>query len=198
MVLHRVLRGNHQKRLRQRVRMRIDRDLAFVHGFEQRRLRLGRGAVDFIGEQDVGKNRPALELKLLFDGRVDGNSQNIRWQHVAGELHPLKTAVDGPRQSLAESSLAHSGNPFNQQMPASKHRHQGKTDYVVLTANYLAEYVFQLRRAMGRGNGGFGRHLRNSTMHVRMLRGGRGITNVTRQPSALSETLYGSGAGAFS
>ena len=63
----RVLRGDHQKRLRQRVRVRVDRDLAFVHGFEQRGLRLGRGAVDFVGQQHVGEDRAALEFELLLD-----------------------------------------------------------------------------------------------------------------------------------
>ena len=33
-----ILRGNHQKRLRQRIRMSIHRHLAFIHGFEQRAI----------------------------------------------------------------------------------------------------------------------------------------------------------------
>ncbi len=33
-----ILRGNHQKRLRQRIGMGIHRDLAFVHGFQQARI----------------------------------------------------------------------------------------------------------------------------------------------------------------
>ncbi len=113
-MFHRILRGNYQKGLRQRVRVRIHRDLAFVHGFEQGGLGLGRRAVDLIGQQDIGKNRPTLEFKLLFDGRVDRDAQNIGRQHIAGELYPLETAVDGPRQSMAKRSLAHSRNAFNQ------------------------------------------------------------------------------------
>ncbi len=100
-MLDRVLSGDHQEGLRQGIRVRIDRDLAFVHGLEQRRLGLGSGAVDLVGQQDVGENRSALELKLLLDGGVDRNTKNIRRQHVAGELHSLKTAVNGPRQCLA-------------------------------------------------------------------------------------------------
>ena len=158
MVLHRILRGNYQKGLRQRIGVRIHRDLAFVHGFEQGGLCLGGGAVDFVGQQDVGKNRPTLEFKLLLDGGVDRDAKHIRRQHVAGELHPLKAAVDGARQGLAEGSLAHSRNAFNQKMAASQNRHQCKADNVVLAANYLTKCVLQLRRAMGRGYGGFGRH----------------------------------------
>jgi len=107
--------------------------LAFVHGFEQRRLRLGRGAVDFIGEQDVGKNRPALELKLLFDGRVDGNSQKIRWQHVAGELHPLKSTVDGAGQSLSQRCLTNARNAFDEQVSTGEDADQCEADDIVLS-----------------------------------------------------------------
>ena len=70
MVLDRILGGDHQERLRQRIRMRVHRDLAFIHGLEQRGLSLGGGAVDLIREQDVGENRFTLELKLLLDGGV--------------------------------------------------------------------------------------------------------------------------------
>ena len=138
--------------------MRIHRDLAFVHGLEQRRLGFGSGAVDLVGQQDVGENRSALELKLLLDGGVDRDAKNVRRQHVAGELHSLKAAVDGPRQCLAERRLAHPRDAFDQQVSASQHRDQRQPDDVILAANHLAQRVFQLRRAMGHGNSGFRRH----------------------------------------
>jgi hypothetical protein len=47
--------------------MRVDGDLAFVHGLEQRGLCFGRGAIDLVGQQDVGENRAALEFEFLFD-----------------------------------------------------------------------------------------------------------------------------------
>ena len=105
----RILRGNHQKRLRQRVGMRIHRHLAFVHGFEQGRLGLRRSAIDLIGQQHVGEHRAALEFELLFDGGVDRDPQNIGGKHVAGELHPLKGAIEGPGQGLSQRGLADAG-----------------------------------------------------------------------------------------
>ena len=51
-----VLRGDHQERLRQRERLPLDRHLRLLHGLQQRRLRLGRGAVDLVGEQQVGED----------------------------------------------------------------------------------------------------------------------------------------------
>ena len=52
-----VLRGHHQERLFQLVRGFADGDLAFLHGFEQGALHLGRGAVYFIRQDEVGENR---------------------------------------------------------------------------------------------------------------------------------------------
>ena len=60
-----ILRGEHEKRLRQRMRVIVDGDLRFVHRFEQRGLRLRRGAIDFVGQHDVGEHRPGLEFEFL-------------------------------------------------------------------------------------------------------------------------------------
>ena len=36
-----------------------------VHGFEQRRLRLGRRAIDLVGQQEMREHRTRLELEFL-------------------------------------------------------------------------------------------------------------------------------------
>ena len=66
MVLHWILRGDHQKWIGQRMRMTVDRDLALVHRLQQRRLRLRRRAVDLVSEQNIGEDGPALELEALL------------------------------------------------------------------------------------------------------------------------------------
>ena len=77
MVLHRVLGGDDQKRLGQGIREPVNRNLVLVHGLEQRRLGLGRGAINLIGQQDVGEDRPRFEFELLLNRGVDRNSQHI-------------------------------------------------------------------------------------------------------------------------
>ena len=72
------------------MRLAVERDLAFVHGFEQCRLRFGRSAVDLIGQQNVGKHRAGFEFELLLDRGIYRDSEHIGRQHVAGELEPLK------------------------------------------------------------------------------------------------------------
>ncbi|SPF47293.1 hypothetical protein SBA1_730005 [Candidatus Sulfotelmatobacter kueseliae] len=144
MVLDRILRGNHQKRLRQLVGVCVHRDLALVHGLEQRRLCFGSGAVDFVGQQNVGENRAALELELLLHRRKNRDAEHVGRQHVAGELHPLKGAVNGPGQSLSERGFADPGNAFNQQVPAGENRHQSQAHHFVAAANHPAQSPFEV------------------------------------------------------
>ena len=137
-MFHRILRGDDQERLRQFIGVCINGDLAFVHGLEQGGLRLGRGAVDLVREQDVGEYRTALEFELLFSGRKDRNAHNIGGQHVAGELHALEGAIDGARECLTKCGFADSRNTFDQQMPAGKDADQREADHIVFAANHAA------------------------------------------------------------
>jgi hypothetical protein len=41
-----------------------DRHLPLLHRLQQRRLRLGRRAVDLVGQQHVGEDRPLHEAEL--------------------------------------------------------------------------------------------------------------------------------------
>ena len=67
MMLNGILGGNHQKWLRQRMGIAVHCDLAFIHRFQKCGLRLWRGAIDFIGQQDVGKNRSGLNSNWLSE-----------------------------------------------------------------------------------------------------------------------------------
>ena len=64
----------------------VDRDLALLHAFEQRRLRLGGGAVDLVAQHDVGEDRagPELEVALLLVEDVDAG--DVGGQQVGREL----------------------------------------------------------------------------------------------------------------
>ena len=53
-----ILGGDDEERFRQRHRLTVERDLMFLHRLQQRALRLGRGAVDFIREHQLRKDGP--------------------------------------------------------------------------------------------------------------------------------------------
>src|SRR6266496_1755033 len=135
MVLDRVLSCDYQKRLRQRKTLSINCDLAFVHGLEQRRLGLRGGAVDLVCQQNVSENRAALKFKFLLSGGINRDANDVRGQHVTGELDALKTASEGPRQRMGQSGLTDAGNALNQEMPAGEHGNQRQSNDFILAAN---------------------------------------------------------------
>ena len=57
-LLERVLRGQHEERRGQLVHRAAGADLPLLHRLEHGRLRLGRRAVDLVGQQHVGEDRP--------------------------------------------------------------------------------------------------------------------------------------------
>ena len=64
-VFHRILRGEDGEVRRKRVGLAVDRHLPLLHRLEQRGLRLGGRAVDFIGEQERREDRPLDERELV-------------------------------------------------------------------------------------------------------------------------------------
>ena len=66
LVLDRVLRGDDDERLGQRMRRALDRHLPLLHRLEQRGLGLRRRAVDLVGEQQVREDRAFAEAERAF------------------------------------------------------------------------------------------------------------------------------------
>ena len=83
-MLGRILCRENHERTGKRIGGVFDRHLIFVHRFQQRALGFRRGAIDFVGKNDVGEDRAGLELEVV-------------------ELSGLKT--DTPRTSEGSRSL---------------------------------------------------------------------------------------------
>ena len=64
-------------------------DGALLHGFEQRGLRFGRGAVDFVGEDEVGEDGAGLEAEHFVASVVgfhDHAADDVGGHEVGSEL----------------------------------------------------------------------------------------------------------------
>lgn len=112
--IDRVLRGNHEERLRQCMRHAIQRHLLLGHRFQQRALRTRRSPVDFVGQQHVGEHRAGMELELPRGGVVDGHAQHIGRQQVGGELHALEAQPQAGGHRMGEGGLAQAGQVLDQ------------------------------------------------------------------------------------
>ena len=64
LLLDGVLRGHDHERVGQRIALFADGDLPLLHRFEQGALHLGGGAVDFVGQHEVGEDRAELGGEL--------------------------------------------------------------------------------------------------------------------------------------
>ena len=93
--LDRVLGGQHEERVGQRVGDPADGDLPLGHDLEQRRLHLGRRAVDLVGEHEVGEHRAELDVEGVLAGLVDAGADDVGGHQVGGELQAGERAADG-------------------------------------------------------------------------------------------------------
>ena len=94
-VFDRVLGGENQEGPVQGIGGAVHGHLAFFHRFEQRRLGLRCGAIDLVGEGDLGKDGAGTELKFLSLLIVDRDAGDIAGQHVGRELDAAEAAANG-------------------------------------------------------------------------------------------------------
>ena len=107
-----VLGGEHEKREVERMRLARHGDMLFLHGFEQGGLGFGSGSVDLVGEEDVTKNRSALELEGAFSAvlRQDLRAYHVGGQEIGGELDARKVEVERLGEGVDQSGFPKSGN----------------------------------------------------------------------------------------
>jgi len=121
----------------------IERDLRFVHGFEQARLRLGRCAVDLVGEHDIGEERPRLEDELALGRLPDADADHVRGQHVGGELDALEAGADGAGEGRGQRGLAHPGHVLDEDVAAGEQTHHGQPHGLGLAHEGAAHVGFE-------------------------------------------------------
>src|SRR6266852_6387535 len=151
-MLDRILRGDHEKGLRQRERFAVDCDLRFVHGFEKRGLRARGGAVDFVGEDHVSENRAGTKFKIARFGIVDAHTENVAGEEGRSELDALETAMKGFCERLRESGLADAGDVFDEQVAAREQGDQRELDGVFLAVDGARDGALELRNDLGGGS----------------------------------------------
>ena len=121
-LLHRVLRREHPERIVEREGGVGERDLPLLHRLEQRALRLRRGAVDFVGQQDVREDRPLLDPERRRLRVVDARAEDVGRQHIGRQLDALELRRDRLRQRRGGQRLGDAGHAFEQHVAAARAR----------------------------------------------------------------------------
>ena len=147
-LLNGVLGGQHKERRGQREETPRHRHPMLLHRLQQRRLRLGRRAVDFIGQNDVGKKRPFDEHEGAA-ARLIGFLQNIRAGDVRGhqirrELDAVEAQRHGLGQGIDDGGLGQAGHAHQQPVAAGQDANQQPLNHDVLSDNDLGQFGAEL------------------------------------------------------
>ena len=122
-----------------------DADRAFLHRFEQGRLRLRRGAVDFVGQADLREDRALLELETrggrrassmtMFVPRMSaGIRSGVNWMRE-------KLQVERLGQRAHQQRLAQARHAFEQAVAADEQAGEHAVDDVVVADDHAAELL---------------------------------------------------------
>ena len=109
-----------------------DRHVPLGHDLEQRRLHLGRRAVDLVGEHEVGHDRPELGVEGLGPRSVDPRADDVGRHEVRRELQPGERPVDGAGQRLDGERLGHAGHALEQAVALREQAHHQPLDQPLL------------------------------------------------------------------
>ncbi|MNE24253.1 hypothetical protein D3C80_1175380 [compost metagenome] len=131
-LLDRVLRGHDQEQRRQVVGAAAHADLALGHGFEQRRLHLGRGAVDFVGQHQVVEDRPLLEHEAAGFRAVDFGTGDVGREQVGGELDAMELRLDAFGELFDGLGLGQARRAFDQHVAVGQEHDQQPLDQFLL------------------------------------------------------------------
>ena len=122
------------------------RHAALLHRLEQRGLRLRRGAVDFICEQELRENWPAPELKLIATIRPRAHhrgADDVGRHEIGRELDPAKIEIQRACERLHELRLAEPRHAFEQHISARDDGCEHAVHDALLADDHAAHAVAQ-------------------------------------------------------
>ena len=140
-VVNGVLRGNEQKGRSQIVIDAVGRDLPFRHRLEQRRLRPRRGAIDFVRQNNLGKERAGPELKVCRLGVEHRTAGDIARQKVGCALDAFERTADAAGQGAGQHGLGHAGHVLQQDMPFREISRERENNLRPLADDHLLDVV---------------------------------------------------------
>ncbi len=143
-----VLRRQHEERIVEAMPHPADGDLALLHGFEQGGLGLGRRAVDFVGEDDVGEQRAREELELAAAGRAvlldDFGAGDVGRHQVGRELDAAEGQRQRPRQGADHQGLGQARHAFQHAMALAEQRDEQFLDDLFLADDDPAQLLLDV------------------------------------------------------
>jgi hypothetical protein len=144
-----ILGGHHQEWTFQLVSGGAAGDGALLHGLQQRGLGLGSGAVDFIGQHQVGEDGTGLkpqELGAVVAGFDDHAAHDIGGHQVGRELDAGIFQLQRARQGAQQGGLAQARHAFQQHVPGGQQADEHTFHDVVLADNDFGDFGSNARQ----------------------------------------------------
>ena len=165
--LDRVLGREHEERARRGLRLSRDRDVAFGHHLEQRRLHLGRRPVDLVGEHHVREHRAPLDVEVLARRPPDPRADDVGGYEIGRELQPGERAADHPGERRNREGLGQTGHTLDQAVTAGEEADHRPLDHAVLADDHPLDLEQGLFEPLGVALVVEGRRIQVGTAHER-------------------------------
>lgn len=150
-----VLGGDDEEEVVKVVAGALDGDLALAHGFEEGGLGAWGGAVDFIGEEDVGEDGALVEFEFLGFRVEDGDAEDVGWEQVRGELDAFEGgSANGGCDGFGEGGFACARVVLQEDVAAGEEAGEDAADDGGLAVDDVADAGFEGFCKFGFSHGG--------------------------------------------
>ena len=97
----------------------------------------GSGAVDLVGQDDVGEKGTFAELEFAGFLVIEVNAGQVRGQQVGGELDALELAANRFGKGAQQHGFAGAGHVLQQHMARAEEGGENQIDHLVLANDNL-------------------------------------------------------------
>ena len=146
LVLDRVLGREHDERPLQRMGVPVGRHLLLLHRLEQRCLRLRRGAIDLVGEEEVREHGARLEAEDGIALVVDRRARDVRGHQVGRELDAREPHRADTRDRPRDERLGKPRKVLDQNVSVGEQAHQDELDLRALADHGALDLVEDVGR----------------------------------------------------
>ena len=122
----------------------LDGHLALLHSLEESRLRLGGRAVDLIGQQQLGEDRPPAQVEGRALHVEDVGAHDVGGHQVGGELDAAELPAEAQRQPLDEHGLGGSRHTLDEGVSSGDDGDDHLLDDRALPGDDAAQHLFNL------------------------------------------------------
>ena len=105
---------------------------------------LGRGAVDFVGEQEIDEHRPELGVERSRVRAVHASADQVRGDEVRRELDAAVGSAQHTGQGLDGQRLGQAGDAFEQDVASGQKADQQALEHRVLADDDALDLVQSL------------------------------------------------------